>query len=470
MVVISMKALDLLDENRSVTKTILLLAWPTIAEQVLLTFVNYVDTAMVGSLGPIATAAVSINSSTIWLINGVLSSISVGFCVLVSKNIGAKNKKRASDIANQGLIIAFLISILIFIIMLYVGPKLPQLLNADSSIYLDSRKYIRWISLALLFQGIFIMVSGIFRASGNTKLPFVVNIINNLINVVLNFMLIFDSKEIQIFNYTFILKRASLGVEGAALATFISIMISSILIFVFLLKDKSLDLKIKITNPIKMNWDINKKAFLLAMPNALERISLTLGQIFLTSIVASISTTALAAHYLAIQAESITYMPTFGFATATTTLVAQSLGGSKINLAKKYAKKSVFLGTLVMSMMGIVLYIFAYQLVSFFTNSTQVINSGSYLLKIVAICEPFFGLSMMVFGVLRGVGDTKRPFIISIVGMWIVRLPLAFVLVNYTSYGLNGAWIAMTIDLIVRGVISYIIFKGGKFYKIKNIM
>ena len=120
--------------------------------------------------------------------------------------------------------------------------------------------------------------------------------------------------------------------------------------------------------------------------------------------------------------------------------------------------------------MGIVLYLFAYQLVSFFTNSIEVINAGSHLLKIVAICEPFFGLSMMVFGVLRGAGDTRRPFIISIIGMWIVRLPLAYILVNYTSYGLNGAWIAMTIDLIVRGVISYFIFKGGKFYKVKNIM
>lgn len=465
-----MKEIDLLDESKSTLKTILFLAWPTILEQVLLTFVNYVDTAMVGSLGAVATAAVSINSSTIWLINGLLSSIAIGFSVLVSKNIGAKNYNRASLSANQGLIFSFVFSILIFTIMIFIGPLLPKLLNADQIIYQDSKNYIKWITFALLFQGMFIMISSIFRAIGNTKLPFVVNIFNNIINVILNFLLIFPSIKIKIFNIELILKRANLGVEGAAIATFISIFISTFIISILLFRNKNIKLKFKIISINKMNWDINRKATLLALPNAFERISLTLGQIFLTSIVASISTKALASHYLAIQAESITYMPTFGFASAATILVAQALGGNKIELAKKFAKMTVILGTITMSVAGIFLYIFSFQLVGFFTNDIAVINSGAKLLQIVAICEPFFGLSMMVFGVLRGSGDTKRPFIISIIGMWIIRLPLAYYLVNYSTLGLNGAWYAMTIDLIVRGIISFFIFKKGHFYNIKEII
>ncbi|MGD1821983.1 MAG: MATE family efflux transporter [Pleomorphochaeta sp.] len=460
-----MKTLNLVDEKQSTTKTILMLAWPTILEQILLTFVNYVDTAMVGSLGAVATAAVSINSSTIWLVNGILSSVSIGFCVLVSKNIGAKNRDRASVVANQGIFFAISISLLIYILMQFVGPKLPELLKADKSIYKGARDYIKWISLALLFQGLFIIISGIFRAVGNTKLPFFVNVINNLMNVFLNYLLIFPSKTIKVFSLTFAVKRANLGVEGAAIATFISIALSTIFIIFILIKDKSLGLNIKVVNPFNLNWDINKKAVILALPNALERISLTVGQIFLTAIVASISTTALAAHYLAIQAESITYMPTFGFASAATTLVAQALGARKVNLAKKFAKSSIFLGTLTMSIAGIFLYIFSTQLVGFFTNDEQVVLLGSTLLRIVAVCEPFFGMTMMVFGVLRGAGDTKRPFFISIIGMWVIRLPLAYFLVNYSEYGLNGAWIAMTIDLIIRGIISFAIFKRGNFYK-----
>jgi len=465
-----MRTLDLLDENQSVTKTILLLAWPTITEQILLTFVNYIDTAMVGSLGAVATASISINSSTIWLVNGLLSSIAVGFGVLVAKNIGAKNYKRSSLAANQGLFASLILGLIIFLIMLYVGPKLPYLLKADSSIVKDSQNYIKWITLAFIFQSLMIMSSGIFRAAGNTKTPFIVNIVNNLINVVLNYFLIFPSKEISFFGTNFILKRADLGVEGAAIATFISIAISQIILLILLIRDKRYKVDIKIINPFKMNKNINKNAFLLALPNAFERISLTVGQIFLTAIVASLGTKALAAHYLAIQAESITYMPTFGFATAATTLVAQALGGNKKELAKKYARNSLIMGTLTMSVAGIFLYLFSSSLVGFFTFDNQVISLGSKLLRIVAICEPFFGLSMMVFGILRGSGDTKRPFFISIIGMWIVRLPLAFYLVNYSNYGLNGAWFAMTLDLIVRGLVSLYIFKKGKFFDRKSLI
>ncbi len=464
-----MKTLDLLDESRSVTKTLFLLSWPTITEQVLLTFVNYVDTAMVGSLGAIATASVSINSSTIWLINGLLSSISVGFGVLIAKNIGSKNYKRAAMAANQGLFAALIIGVFFFLVMSVIGPKIPYWLKADKAIYKDSLNYIRWITISFIPQALMIMSDGIFRSSGNTKIPFLVNVINNLINICLNFFLIFPSKNITIFNKVFLLKRANLGVQGAAIGTFISITISLILIIVLLINDKDLNYNIRFIAFKNINWNINKNATKLALPYAFERVSLTVGQIFLTAIVTSLGTTALAAHYLAIQAESITYMPTFGFATAATTLVAQALGGGKKELAKKYAKISLIMGTLTMSIAGIVLYLFSYQLVGFFTNDINVIQSGSHLLKIVAVCEPFFGLSMMVFGILRGCGDTKRPFIISIIGMWVIRLPLAYYFVFHTQFGLNGAWIAMTLDLIVRGVISYGIFKKGNFYNFQNI-
>ncbi len=462
-----MQTLDLLDENQPVTKTILLLAWPTITEQILLTLVNYIDTAMVGSLGAVATAAVSINASTIWMVNGLLSSLAIGFGVLVAKNVGSRNYKRSSMAANQGIIAAAFLGILISTIMLFVGPKLPFWLNADLAIVDGSIKYIKWISIAFIPQSLMIMSSGIFRSTGNTKTPFFVNIIMNFSNILLNIFLIFPSKEVSIFGLSFYIRRANLGVQGAAIATLISITIAATIMVVLLVKKSFL--KIKIINPLKMDSDINKKASSLALPNAFERLSLSLGQIFLTGMVATLGTTSLAAHYLGIQAESITYMPTFGFATAATTLVAQALGGGKKELAKKYARNSLIMGTLTMSIAGIFLFVFSENLVGFFTNDVAVIAAGSTLLRIVAICEPFFGLSMMTFGVLRGAGDTKRPFLISLVGMWIIRLPLAYFFINYTSIGLNGAWVAMTLDLTVRGIISLVIFNKAKFYDKKSI-
>ncbi len=463
-----MKTLDLLDEKASINKTILLLAWPTIIEQILLTCVNYIDTAMVGSLGAVATAAVSLNSSVILLVNGLLMALAVGYSVIVAKNIGSENYERSRMASNQGILIALLVGFVIFVVMLFLGPNIPFILGADSSVISDSQDYIKYLTIAFIPQGLMIMSSGIFRASGDTKTPFLVNILNNIINVVLNFMLIFPSTEVSILGLSFTLKRANLGVKGAAIATCLAICTSSILIVSLLARSKDNRIKIKIMNPLKMDWDINKKASFLALPNAFERFSMALGQFILTAIVTSLGVKALASHYLAIQAESITYMPTFGFATAATTLVAQAIGAKKINLAKKYARNSLIMGTLVMSIAGLFLFIFAHGLVDFFTNDVEVIESGAQVLRIVAICEPFFGMSMMVFGILRGSGDTKRPFIITLIGMWIIRLPLAYLVVNYTSYGLNGAWTVMTFDLIVRGVISFIIYRQGKFFNNKN--
>ncbi|NCD05491.1 MAG: hypothetical protein EOL97_05180 [Spirochaetia bacterium] len=263
-----MKTLDLLDESRSVTKTLFLLSWPTITEQILLTFVNYVDTAMVGSLGAVATASVSINSSTIWLINGLLSSISVGFGVLIAKNIGSKNYKRAALAANQGLFAALIMGLFFFLVMSFIGPKIPYWLKADASIYKDSLNYIKWITIAFIPQALMIMSGGIFRSSGNTKIPFLVNVINNLINICLNFFLIFPSKNITILNKVYLIKRANLGVQGAAIATCISITISLILIIFLLIKDKDLNYNIRFIAFKNINWNINKNATKLALPYA----------------------------------------------------------------------------------------------------------------------------------------------------------------------------------------------------------
>lgn len=188
-----MKTLDLLDEKASINKTILLLAWPTIVKQILLMCVN--DTAMVGPLGAIATSAVSLNVSVLLLVNGFLMALAIGYIVIIANNIESENYEKSRMVVNQGIIIALLAGVVIFVIMLFLGSNIPYILGADVSIVKDSQEYIKFLTIVFIPQGLMIMSNGIFRASGDTKTPFLVNILNNIINVVLTLCLFFHQMK-----------------------------------------------------------------------------------------------------------------------------------------------------------------------------------------------------------------------------------------------------------------------------------
>ena len=212
--------------------------------------------------------------------------------------------------------------------------------------------------------------------------------------------------------------------------------------------------KISIRDKFHFQKDVWKETLRLAYPVALERITLSTGQILMTRIVTGIGTTAIAAHHLAITAESITYMPAFGFSAAATTLVSQGLGANKPELSKRLSKYCVIGGVIFMTLMGFVLYFFSRQLITIFTPDAEVIELGGRVLQIEALAQPCFALAMVISGVLRGAGDTKWPFYISAVGMWGIRLGIAYVLAYPCGLGLLGAWCGMVADVVVRGVLS----------------
>jgi putative MATE family efflux protein len=213
----------------------------------------------------------------------------------------------------------------------------------------------------------------------------------------------------------------------------------------------------------RIDWSLLNRVFKLGLPLALERATLNVGQIVLTVLVTRIGTTALAAHHLAITAETITFMPASGFSMAATALVAQSLGAKRKDLALDYAKRSLTWGIMLMSATGAIMFIFSRQLMSFFTSDVAVIALGSRVLRIEAFAEPFFAMSIVGSGILRGAGDTKWPFINSLIGMWIVRLIPATILIYFFNFGLETAWLCMVADLVVRGLLNFYRYKRGNW-------
>jgi len=443
----------LLDQDKPIGLIIWILAWPAILEQVLQVSVTYVDSAMVGSLGAAATAAVSVPTSTIWLVNGWMNAFAIGYAVLMARNIGARRFERAKMISRQALVMALIFGAILSVSFALIAQALPAWIGAEEHVQELARDYYTVIALAYLPNLLMVTIGSLMRLSGDTRTPLALNTLNNVLNIILNTFLIFG--EVHLGPVT--IHGLDMGVKGAAIATSLAVTITAILLFIIWLT-KSSAIQLELNQSFALNKEIQANAFRLGLPVALERSTLSFGQIVLIKIVGSLGTTALAAHFLANTAEAMTYLPASGVSTAATTLVAQSLGRGDKALAKRFGNVTTLLGTVLMTTMGVVLYFTAPFLMGFFTRDQNVIALGTTILRIEAFVEPAFGLSMLVFGVFRGSGDTRRPFYISIAGMWVVRLPLALFMVRCTSLGLVGIWISMASDLLLRGIIGLVMF------------
>ena len=445
-----MKVTQNMRENKEISlKTqlmlVIFLSVPAIFEQLVSTAMSYIDTAMVGSLGYQATAAIGVVASTTWLFGGIATSCALGFSVQVAQYLGADRKKEARDVVFQGLFFNLLFGIFLGMIIVALSFFLPAWLGANLSIQKNATYYLAIVGAFTPFNILAMLCSGFLRCSGNALLPSLMNIL----------MCIFD----VFFNAIFIY-GLHLGVVGAALGTGMSQIVVAILLVVLVVKKDG---------PLKLLGDENRKfskqillnAFHLATPSALERITLSFAQIVMTSIVSSMGAISVAVNYVAVSAEGICYLPAYGIAGAATTLVGQSIGAKRKDMAKRFANLTTLLGFVLVLFMAILMYAYAPLLVSMLTQNEKVISQASTCLRIVSFSEPLFAISIVAIGALRGAGDSKRPFILNACSMWGVRV---LVIALFTKkYGVIGVWATMTFELVFRGIIFLIRLLRGKW-------
>ncbi len=430
---------------------VLSLAWPAIVEQIMITMVQYVDTAMVGSLGSGATAAVGLTASTTWMFNGFLNAAAVGFSVQVAQHIGAGRGREAQSVAWQALKFVALFGVLLAAAAVALAFPLPALLGADEAIRADATTYFCIVGAALPFNFCSVMLSSILRCAGDMRTPMVLNLLINVINIILNFLFIYPTRPAVLFGVPVTLPGAGLGVAGAAIGSACSMLIVSLLYLLVLFRGRRGVLHLSLRERYRFERICLRTAFRLGLPVALERTLMSTASIVITGIISGIGTAAVAANHLAVTAESVSYMPAFGVASAGTTLVGQALGAKRKDLALRFSRITTYLGILIMTLAGAGLFFFAPQLISIFSSDPEVMALGAQVLRIVAFAEPLFAASIVVTGVLRGAGDAKAPFIISLITMWGVRITLSLLLAE--PFGLIGVWVAMAVELVVRGAI-----------------
>ena len=481
---------------------IYLLSIPSILAQVTNVMMFFIDQAMVGSLGAEAPAAIGLVESTIWLFGGLAGAASMGFSVQVAHFICANDFVRAREVVRHGLICCMSLSLFVMLVALLLSQPLPFLLGGGADIAGDSSIYFMIFALAVPLMQLNNLASAMLKCEGNMRVSSAMSMVLCTLDVVFNFLLIFPTRTVIVLGVELTLPGAGLGVAGASLGTALAFLIVSLCQswFAFYRSDILGILRIRRethtqTSPnvscrkenrqasdeaekdhlpagrvqeshFVFQWDYVRNALKISVPMAFQSALMSGAQIVSTMIVAPLGNFAIAANTFAITAESLCYMPGYGIGEAATTLVGQSIGACRKDLCRSFARMTVFSGMIVMALMGVVMYVTAPEMMALMTPVEEIRTLGIDCLRIEAFAEPFFAASIVAYSVCVGAGDTLKPAIINLGSMWLVRLTMAFFLAR--TYGLQGVWFAMAVELTFRGILFLIRLFRGRWMKISQ--
>lgn len=444
-----------------------MLSAPAIMAQLSSILMQYIDASMLGRLGALEAASVGLVSTTTWLFGGLGFAVSAGFSVQVAHLVGANDYTGARAVLRQALVTSLAIGVALGVAGMALSPYLPVWLGGDDAICHDATIYFLIFSAAYPLLMMFYMSSALLRACGNMKVPSLLSIGLDVLDVVFNFLLIFPDHHFSIAGMEITIPGANLGVMGAALGSALAFLVVSSAMLWYLLR-RSPELKISGTSgSFRPTRQCLKRAVKIGSPIALERTVMTSAQIAVTAIVAPLGPVAIAANTFAITAESICYMPGYGISDAATTLVGQSLGARRPQLTRRFALITLALGIAIMSLTGALMYAAAPAMMMLMTPDAEIVALGSQILRIEAFAEPMFAASIVCYGIFVGAGDTLMPSIMNFGCIWLVRLSLSILLVG--SMGLVGVWIAMCIELCFRGLVFLARFAWGNWMHTNRI-
>ena len=460
--------LALIREGKSLTfgqqlKLTAQLSIPSIVAQLSSIVMQYIDASMVGSLGADASASIGLVSTTTWLFGGLCMAATAGFSVQVAHRIGANDFTEARAVLRQGRVAIGLFGLTLALIGVSISGFLPGWLGGDEVIRRDASLYFFIYALFLPVLQMNFLAGSMLRCSGNMHMPSLAGVLMCVLDVIFNFFLIFPSRDIRLGSFTLFMPGAGLGVEGAALGTVLAETIAAGLLLWFLLT-RSPQLRLtKEHGRFRPTAATLRKALHIGLPMGIEHAVICGAQIMTTVIVAPLGIFAIAANSFAITAESLCYMPGYGIADAATTLVGQSMGAARRDLTRRFAYITVFMGMLIMGVMGVIMYVAAPQIIGVMTPVDEIRELGVMALRIEAFAEPMFAAAIVAYGVFVGAASTLIPCLMNFFSIWAVRLSLAALLAP--TLGLKGVWIAMCVELCFRGVIFLIRLFRGKWLK-----
>ena len=446
--------------NSKLIKEIILLIIPAIIEYSFQALVNYADFIMVGRLGIEASATIGITNEVTFLIKAGVNALGVGVLAYMAKEIGAGNRGHLKIATLHAYFLALVVGVFTTAFPLIISPYLPGFFGAAENIRRPASMYFSVCSsMGILFS--FNVVAGSIRkADKDMKTPLYVNGFMNVLNVILNWFLIYPDKVVRVFGADITIRRANLGVMGAAYATAIAILIGGIMMV--LLNEMHPDTSMVKISDIKALFlqeegrDIVSKYVLVGVPAFLTSVVTSLGRVIFTAMIVPLGTVVYAAHSIAFTAESAFYIPAVGMASAVASLSGNVRGEGDLKKLNKQTNMVCVIIVLIMLVATAFLLLFAGDIISFFTKDRSALEIAPRLLRIVAINEPMFGISIVMQYVFNGIGKTRIPLVVSGFTQWFIRVLGVFIFVHVLGMGIEAAWVCMISDNIMRAILLYV--------------
>ena len=452
-------------ENRGGLRNILTLAWPTMLEQILQTAVQYIDTIMVGTLGTAATAAVGATTTVNWLIGSSISALGVGFLAYISQALGAKDRERARDASAQAVFVTLVVGVLFTVVTMLLHRQVPRWMRVDESILDSASLYFLIFYSPILFRCASILFSTVLRAAGDTRTPMFSGLIVNALNVVLNFFLIYKTRRVEGLGHSWLIPGAGWGVAGAAAASAVSFVAGGLLMTAALFHHREVS---PLGHRFLPKKEVLAPCLKVALPNMAQRFCTSFGYVVFASMINSLGELSTAAHTVANTVESAFYVPGFGMQSAAATLTGNCIGAKDPLSFKKMARNTGFLEVGMMIVSGGLLFAFAPDLVSLFSKDPAVIALGGTVLRMVALSEPFYGLSIVTEGMLQGAGKTFVPFLFNVLCMWGVRILGTFLGIHFWNGTLIMAWGCMIANNLLLMLLFRLYYHFGRWNPLKT--
>lgn len=442
--------------SRMVYKDIVTIAWPSLVELTLTQLASMVDMMMIGTLGPWAISAIGLTTQPKFLLMTVFIAMNVGTTALVAQSKGGGRKDRAEKVLQQAIVITLITSLIASVVGFQSSEWLIAFMGAQGEAELTGgTQYLQIQMLGFVFMALTTTITAALRGAGNSKAAMKYNLTANVVNVIFNYLLIYG-------NFGF----PKLGVAGASWATIIGQFVGFILAVRCIIGRKNY-VSFKVNKNILPDFGIIKSICSIGIPAMLEQLVMRAGLIIYTKTVADLGTIAYATHQVCMNILSFSFMAGQSFAVSATSLVGQSIGKRRRDMAVHYCGRTQRIGMCIAIVIAAVFVLLNDQIVGLYSSEREVIELGAKILILVAIVQPFQVSQFILAGGLRGAGDTRAIAVYTFLTVLILRPGLAILFTKYLNTGLMGAWVALAMDQLVRTTLVVFRYRSGKWQYIK---
>ncbi|MFH1228046.1 MAG: MATE family efflux transporter [Planctomycetota bacterium] len=442
-------------DSVSVRKEVFKLAWPIMLQNMMMIMTLIVDTIMLGNYKTTSLAATGIGTPINLMVRLVLMCIPITATAMVSRAIGEGNREKANANAAMALMVGLALGGLVSLSGTF-GARLMTgfFLDINSELGQETVTYLSITLSAFVMSYVFLIGTAILRAASDTKTALIITIFSNLLNVLGNYLLIYGK-----FGFP------EWGIRGAAISTAAAWCVECVCMLFVLFIGKG-DIKIRASHFLKITRDMFATLMRISLPAAIEPMLVHVGSLLFLKIVATFGVVALATHHILLRIEGFSFMPAMGLSMAAGALFGQVLGAKELNKTGLIRKESLRLTIIIMGAMGVLFLVFRWFIIGGFTGDADIRNLGALCMIIAAVEQPLIGYAMVNQGVLRGAGDTRSTLYVNVISVWLVRLPIAYLLAVTFKMGLFGVWLAMPIDWLARSFVYSLVYRGGRWKKI----